>query len=53
MTETGDGITSLHGIHDEHLKDNLQDPGFLGKGWDGIVGYLTSHEAYCLWVGNY
>ena len=22
-------------------------------GWDGIVGYLTSHEAYCLWVGNH
>ena len=20
-------------------------------GWDGIVVYLTSHEAYCLWVG--
>ena len=19
--------------------------------WDGIVGYLTWHEAYCLWVG--
>ena len=22
-------------------------------GWDGIVGYLTSHEAYCLCVGNH
>ena len=20
--------------------------------WDGIVGYSTSHEAYCLWVGT-
>ena len=19
--------------------------------WDGIVGYLTSYEAYCVWVG--
>ena len=25
----------------------------LGVGWDGIVGYLTSHEAYRLWVGNH
>ena len=23
-----------------------------GMGWDGIFGYLTSHEAYCLGVGN-
>ena len=22
-------------------------------GWDGIFGYLTSHEAYCLCVGNH
>ena len=22
-------------------------------GWDGIVGYLTSHEAYCLCIGNH
>ena len=21
--------------------------------WDGIVGYSTSHEDYCLWVGNH
>ena len=21
--------------------------------WDGIVGYLTLHEAYCLWEGNH
>ena len=21
--------------------------------WDGIVSYLTSYEAYCLWVGNH
>ena len=21
--------------------------------WDGIGGYLTLHEAYCLWVGNH
>ena len=25
----------------------------LCKGWDGIFGYLTSHEAYCLCVGNH
>ena len=24
-----------------------------GIGWDGIFGYLTSHEAYCLCVGNH
>ena len=24
----------------------------LRMGWDGIFGYLTSHEAYCLCVGN-
>ena len=23
------------------------------QGWDGIFGYLTSHEAYCLCVGNH
>ena len=22
-------------------------------GWNGIFGYLTSHEAYCLCVGNH
>ena len=22
-------------------------------GWDGIIGYFTSHEAGCLWVGNH
>ena len=22
-------------------------------GWDGIVDYSTSHEAYCLWVGSH
>ena len=22
-------------------------------GMDGIVGYLTSHEAYCLFIGNH
>ena len=28
----------------------------LSKGWDGmgwLVGYLTSHEAYCLCVENH
>ena len=24
-----------------------------GDEWDGIFGYLTSHEAYCLCVGNH
>ena len=23
------------------------------KGWDGLVGYLTSHEAYCLCIGKH
>ena len=23
------------------------------EGWDGIFGYLTWHEAYCLNVGNH
>ena len=26
---------------------------FKWDGWDGIFGYLTSHEAYCLCVGNH
>ena len=24
-----------------------------GMGWNGIFGYLTSYEAYCLYVGNH
>ena len=27
-------------------------PLLFGKGWDGIIGYLTSHEAYCFCVGT-
>ena len=25
----------------------------IQMGWEGIIGYLTSHETYCLCVGNH
>ena len=38
--------------HEFHLLKLVMEAHKDEMGWDGIFGYLTSHEAYCLCVGN-
>ena len=40
-------------VNNMHLKKKAGWKYMYQLEWDGIFGYLTSHEAYCLCVGNH
>ena len=51
LVKTINGYFNMIRSRSPHMKYEATLNPLYVKEWDGIVGYLTTNKAYCLWVG--